>query len=75
MAEKVLDKNPAQGIRAPRVTAPLPNLLFDNECERLLTVASKDPRTYLLVLLLLETGLKKAELLELQTTDFDFSIL
>src|SRR5437660_12353747 len=29
--------------------------------------------TYVLVLLLLETGLKKAELLELQTGNFDFS--
>ena len=61
------------GIRAQRVTAPLPTLPYDNECERLLTAASGDPRTYLLVLLVLETGLKKAELLDLRVTDFDFS--
>ena len=72
-AEHVLERNPARDIRAPRVTAPLPNLLFDSECDRLLTTASGDPRPYLLVLLLLETGLKKAELLALQVDDFDFS--
>jgi len=72
-AEKVLEKNPAKNIRAARVTAPLPDVLFEKECERLLAVASNDPRTYLLVLLLLETGIKKAELLELTTDNFDLS--
>lgn len=72
-AEKVLEKNPGQGIRAARVTAPLPDLLYEGECKRLLDTASHDPRTFLLVSLLLETGIKKAELLELQTANFDFS--
>lgn len=72
-SEGVLARNPAEGIRAQRVTSPLPTLPYDNECERLLTTASGDPRTYLLVLLVLETGLKKAELLDLRVTDFDFS--
>jgi site-specific recombinase XerD len=71
--EKVLELNPAKHIRAPRVTSPLPDILFDNECQRLLDSASADPRTYLLLLLLLETGLKKAELLDLQIPHFDFS--
>lgn len=71
--EKVLEHNPANGIRAPRVTSPLPDILFENECQRLLGTASADPRTYLLLLLLLETGLKKAELLDLKVTHFDFS--
>ena len=69
----MLERNPARDIRAPRVIAPLPNLLFESECDRLLTTASRDPRPFLLVLLLLETGLKKAELLELRVDDFDFS--
>src|SRR4051812_14803940 len=69
----VLKPNPAKPIAAPRVTAPLPDILFDSECDALLRLASRDPRTYLLVLLLLETGLKKAELLALQTGNFDFS--
>jgi site-specific recombinase XerD len=71
--EKVLENNPAKGIRAPRVTSPLPDILFDSECQCLLDSASNDPRTYTLLLLLLETGLKKAELLALKLASFDFS--
>lgn len=71
--EKVLEHNPAESIRAPRVTSPLPDILFDSECQRLLDGASSDPRTYLLLMLLLETGLKKAELLDLKVANFDFS--
>jgi len=71
--EKVLEDNPAKGIHAPRVTSPLPDILFDSEVQRLLDSASADPRTYLLLLLLLETGLKKAELLDLKVTHFDLS--
>lgn len=71
--ERVLDRNPAQTIRSPKVTSPLPDILFENECQRLLSSNSSDPRTYLLLLLLLETGLKKAELLDLQVIHFDLS--
>ena len=71
--EKVLERNPGQDIRAARVTAPLPDLLYDNECEELLRANSSDPRTYLLVLLILETGMKKSEVLELNIANFDFS--
>lgn len=71
--EHVLDKNPAKHIRAQRVTPPLPDLLYDSEVDTLLATASNDPRTYLLILLLLETGLKKAELLQLDVANFDFS--
>ena len=73
MSERVLDENPAAGVRAARVSSPLPDILFESECDRLLKVASRDPRPYLLLSLLLETGIKKAELLELQTDNFDFS--
>ncbi len=71
--EKVQEHNPAKNIHAPRVTSPLPDILFDSECQRLLDSASTDPRTYLLLLLLLETGLKKAELLDLKVIHFDLS--
>ncbi len=71
--EKVLQENPAKTIRAPRVTSPLPDILFDSECEQLLRSASQNPRTYLLILLLLETGLKSTELMDLKITHFDFS--
>jgi len=71
--EKVLERNLAKNIRSPRVTSPLPDILFDSECQRLLESASRNPRIYLLLLLLLETGLKKAELLNLKVAHFDFS--
>lgn len=71
--EGVLDKNPGLSLRAPKLTAPLPDILFDNECDALLKAASSDPRPYFLIKLLLETGIKTAELRELRTTNFDFS--
>lgn len=71
--EKALEHNPANTIRAPRVTSPLPDILLDSECEQLLCSVSNDPRTYLLILLLLETGLKSTELMDLKITHFDFS--
>ncbi len=71
--EGVLADNPAAAIKYLRVTSPLPDILFESECQRLVTVASMNPRTYLVVLLLLETGIKKEELFELKVTHFDFS--
>jgi site-specific recombinase XerD len=71
--EQILAVNPAEAIRYNRVTSPLPDILFEEECQKLLATASADPRSYLLVLLLLETGLKKEELFALQLTHFDFS--
>lgn len=69
----VLTSNPARSIRAARITSPLPDILFDCECKQLRAAASHDPRAYLLVLLLLETGIKKAELFELKVPHFDLS--
>ncbi len=71
--EKALTVNPAASIRYLRVTSPLPDILFESECQQLLTAASYDPRTYILVLLLLETGIKKEEVFELKLPHFDFS--
>jgi site-specific recombinase XerD len=56
-----------------RISSPLPDILFEQECETLLTTASADPRTYLLFLLLLETGIKLEELFALKVSHFDFS--
>lgn len=70
---EVIAANPAQAIRYSRVTSPLPDILFESECRRLRAAASHDPCAYLLVLLLLETGMKKAELFGLKLTHFDFS--
>jgi site-specific recombinase XerD len=65
--------SPMLGIANYRISSPLPEILFDQECELLLTTASADPRTYLLFLLLLETGIKLEELFALKVSHFDFS--
>jgi len=72
-SEKVLTVNPAASIQYLRVTSPLPDILFESEYQKLLTAASTDPRTYVLVLLLLETGIKKEEVFELKIIHFDLS--
>lgn len=51
----------------------MPDYLYDGEVETLYRVASADPRTYLLALLLLETGLKSSELYRLTRADVDTS--
>lgn len=69
----MLRANPTESIPYVRVTSPLPDVLFESECRQLRVAASPDPRAYLLLLLLLETGMKKAELFSLKLTHFDFS--
>lgn len=69
----VLQADPTEWLMPQRITSPLPNVLYEAECQRLLTTASSDPRAYLLILLLLETGLKKEELFTLRVEHFDFS--
>jgi site-specific recombinase XerD len=51
----------------------LPEILFEDECTKLMAAASNDPRTYLLFLLFLETGIKLEELFDLKISHFDFS--
>ena len=67
------DKNPMLSIANYRISSPLPEILFETECAALLTAASGDPRTYLLFLLFLETGIKLEELFALHVSHFDFS--
>jgi site-specific recombinase XerD len=67
------DKNPMLNIANHRISSPLPEILFEMECTALLATASSDPRTYLLFLLFLETGIKLEELFALKVSHFDFS--
>ena len=73
VGDEVIEHNPAQQIYNKRITSPLPDILFESECEALQHAASTDPRTYLLIVLFLETGMKKEELFMLQVTHFDYS--
>jgi site-specific recombinase XerD len=65
--------NPMLGIANSRISSPLPEILFEEECKKILSTASADPRTYLIFLLLLETGIKYEELFALKVSHFDFS--
>jgi len=65
--------NPMANIVNSRIIPPLPEILFEDECKKLFAAASNDPRTYLLFLLFLETGIKLEELFDLKISHFDFS--
>jgi integrase/recombinase XerD len=75
--EKVIAKDPAASIVHHRVTTPLPQVLSDAEVTQLLTATNlwrhdgqkPDARPHLLVTLLLSTGIKKSECMNLALTD------
>ena len=75
---KVTPFDPAAAVLHQRITTPLPVILQDEEVDRLLEVTEKltegikaDPRPHLLVNLLLQTGIKKAECMRLTPDDFE----
>lgn len=65
--------DPTATLNNARIQSPLPDYLYDNEIKTLYTEASKNPRTYLLVLLFLETGMKSNELFLLTKAHVDIS--
>jgi len=70
---EVIQVNPTEGIQNRRIQSKLPDYLYENEIQTLYQEASRDPRTYLIVLLLLETGMKSSELFTIKTSDVDIS--
>ena len=82
LSEKhILDENPAAAVIQRSARAPLPRILTDNEIEKLQNTArdmlwsprKPDARPYLLLLLLLQTGIKKNETMRLALADVDIS--
>jgi len=69
--EKIIQEDPSAAFYLTRPVPPLPVILNDEECRWLLLEASKTPRDYLIVLLLLEGGLKRNELLDLEPAHVD----
>ena len=74
----VLATDPSEKILQKTVISPLPTTLTRKECDRALeiangmrTSANPDPRPYVLMLLLLETALKKGECLSLMTNHLE----
>ena len=72
---KAITADPTLVLNNARIQSPLPDYLYDNEIKVLSTEASKDPWTYLLVLLFLDTGLKSNELFLLTKAHVDISDL
>lgn len=73
VAQRALERDPAANIAMARPSPPLPELLYEDEVERLEAAAQADVRCHLLVLLLLHAGLKKEEVMGLRLRDVDLS--
>lgn len=79
--EKVIAKDPAASLVHHPVTTPLPQVLSEAEVTQLLAATAKwrhdaekpDARAHLLVTLLLNTGIKKNECMNIAPTDIDAS--
>lgn len=76
----VISVDPAEKLIQKTVTSPLPTVLTAQELKDALeaadsirTSASADPRPYVLMLLVLETALKKGECLNLKTNHLELS--
>lgn len=78
---KVITVSPAAALIHMRVSTALPTVLNIDEVDRLLAITEEhanrakrpDPRPHLLVNLLLQTGIKKAECMRLTPSDFEDS--
>jgi len=69
----VIREDPSVSLVLERPLPPLPELLFDDEIERLLEVSAEDPRSHCLVYLVLHAGLKKEEVMGLTLEHIDLS--
>jgi site-specific recombinase XerC len=66
-------RDPTAAARAPRVPEGVPKRLRPDEAQALVAVAAADPRTYLIVLLMLQECLRRAEVAALDVDDVDFA--
>ncbi len=71
--ESLIREDPSSSLVLERPLPPLPELLFEDEIERLLKASAEDPRSYCLVYLVLHTGLKKEEVMGLKLEHIDLS--
>ncbi|MDE3087886.1 MAG: tyrosine-type recombinase/integrase [Chloroflexota bacterium] len=76
----VIAEDPAAPIAHQPVTSPLPDVLYADQVAKLrdaarqmLTAEKSDARPYLLVALILSTGIKKSEAMALRPSDIDLS--
>lgn len=71
--EQIIREDPAASLVLERPLPPLPQLLFDDEIQRLLNAAADDIRCYCLIYLTLHAGLKKEELMRLKVQYVDLT--
>ncbi len=71
--EGVIREDPSASLVLERPLPPLPELLFDDEVQRLLDAAAQDVRSHCLVYLILNSGLKKEEVKGLKLSHIDLS--
>ncbi len=69
----VIREDPSASLVLERPLPPLPELLFEDEVQRLLNAATEDPRCHCLVYLVLQAGLKKEEVMGLKLNHIDLS--
>src|SRR5439155_24626212 len=69
--EHVIHEDPSASLVLERPLPPLPELLFEDEVQRLLEVASQDSRCHCLIYLVLHAGLKKEEVMGLRLPHID----
>jgi site-specific recombinase XerD len=67
--EEYIEQNPSIDISHPKFTQTPPRILSKLEYRALRDIAKEDPRTYALVEVLLQTGIKIGELAELHISD------
>ena len=70
---EAITDDPTMVLNNARIQSPLPDYLYEGEIKTLSAEASRDSRTYLLVLLFLDTGLKSNELFLLTRAHVDIS--
>src|SRR3989441_8749117 len=71
--EGIIREDPSASLVLERPLPPLPQLLFDDEVERLLVASAADPRCHCLVYLVLNAGLNKEEVMGLKLEHIDLS--
>lgn len=77
LARRMVDHDPAHHVQGPKKNKPLPMYLKESEMNELLDDVEwgdnyKDVRARTIILLLYETGLRRAELSSLNDADIDF---
>ena len=80
LSRKLVDRDPACGVKGPKKAKPLPQFVRESEMDRLLdeklsTDKYDDVRARTIIILFYETGIRLAELVGINDADLDFSAM